>query len=62
MTLISIINKLCKDKADNVFYSSQDGQTLDENLVETIQNEAQGLLENLSEKVDENNFNQSIGN
>ncbi|RMZ99363.1 spermine oxidase [Brachionus plicatilis] len=49
------------DKADNWYYSSQDGQRLSDDLVEPVQKEAQCLLENLSEMVDENDLSQSIG-
>lgn len=52
---------LFKGEADQVFYSSQDGERLEENVVESIQKEAQSLLDNLDEKIDENDSNQSIG-
>ncbi|CAF0888908.1 unnamed protein product [Brachionus calyciflorus] len=49
------------DKADNMYYSTQDGQKLDEKIVEAIQKETADIMENLGERVDESDSTQSIG-
>ena len=44
-----------------MYYSNQDGKRLDEKLVEAIQTETQNIFENLEDKINEENPNQSMG-
>ncbi|CAF0888888.1 unnamed protein product [Brachionus calyciflorus] len=49
------------DKADTIYYSTQDGQRLDEEIVEAIQEELENKMDKFEDVIDESDLNQSLG-